>query len=176
MYRVQTIHWKSSTLYLANLHQIWLQPLGRVQSRSQYLDHSSAACVTLVSSLQCRPRHTASPERQPGHPGSELSTSGLTGKRVYVKTACYQITHWAFMMAIYICFWEATFGYKSYHLSDCYQLYISCKNNIRKAWNYQTDLSDLYQLYISCKINIETPITLSNRYETIRSIFFTTVV
>ncbi len=27
-------------------------------------------------------------------------------------------SHWAFMMAI--CFWEATFSYKSYHLSDCY--------------------------------------------------------
>ncbi len=63
------------------------------------------------------------------------------------------------MMAL--CFWEATFGYKS-------------KNNIRKALNYQTDLSDWFQLYISCKINIETPITLSNRYETIRSIFFAT--
>ena len=75
------------------------------------------------------------------------------------------------MMAI--CFWEATFIYKSYHLSDCYQLYmyISCKNNIRKGLNYQIDLSDWYQLYISCEINIETPITLSNRYETIRSIF-----
>ena len=71
------------------------------------------------------------------------------------------------MMAV--CFWEATFGY---HLSDCYRLYISCKNKIGKALNYQTDLSD--QLYISCKINIEIPITLSNRYETIRSIFFTT--
>ncbi len=81
----------------------------------------------------------------------------------------WHVSHWAFMMAI--CFWEATFGYKSYHLSDCYQLYISCKNNIRKALNYQTDLSWWYQLYISCKINIETPITLSNRYETIRSIF-----
>ncbi len=32
------------------------------------------------------------------------------------------LSHWAFMMAI--CFWEATFGYKSYHLSDCYRLYI----------------------------------------------------
>ncbi len=76
------------------------------------------------------------------------------------------------MMAI--CFWEATFDYKSYHLSDCYRLYISisCKNNIRKALKYQIDLSDWYQLYISCKINIETPITLSNRYE--RSIFFMT--
>ncbi len=64
------------------------------------------------------------------------------------------------MMAI--CFWEATFGNKSYHLPDCYRLYISCKNNIRKALNYQTDLSDWYQLYISCKINIETPITPTN--------------
>ena len=80
--------------------------------------------------------------------------------------------HWAFMMAI--CFWEATFGYKSNHLSDCCRLYISGKNNTGKALNYQTDLSDWYQLFISCKINIETPITLSNRYETIRSIFFTT--
>ncbi len=70
--------------------------------------------------------------------------------------------------------WQyATFGYKSYHLSDCYRLYISCKNNIRKALNYQTDLSYWYQLYISCKINIETPITLSNQYETIRSILMT---
>ena len=87
------------------------------------------------------------------------------------RTICLQ-THCAFMMAI--CFWEATFGYKSYHLSDCYRLYISCKNNIRKALKYQTDLSDWYQLYISCKTNIETPITLSNRYETIsRNIFLT---
>ncbi len=50
-------------------------------------------------------------------------------------------SHRAFMMAI--CFWEAIFSYKSYHLSDC------------------------YRLYISCKINIEMSITLSNRYETI---------
>ncbi len=55
-----------------------------------------------------------------------------------------------------ICFWEATFSYKSYHLSDCYWLYISCKNNI------------------SCKINIEISITLSNQYETIRSILHKT--
>ena len=43
--------------------------------------------------------------------------------------------------------------------------------------NYQTDLSDWYQLYmyISCKNNIETPrITLSNRYVTIRSMFYKT--
>ncbi len=73
-----------------------------------------------------------------------------------------------------ICFWEATFGCKRYHLSDCYRLYNSCKNNIRNPLNYQIDLSDWYQLYIGCKINIETPITLSNRYETIRRIFFTT--
>ncbi len=85
---------------------------------------------------------------------------------------CMATALWTFMMAI--CFWEATFGYKSYHLSDCYRLYISCKNNIRKTLNYQTELSDWYQLYISCKIKIETPITLSNRYETIRSIYFTT--
>ncbi len=65
----------------------------------------------------------------------------------YLDTA-----HWAFIMAI--CFWEATFGYKSYHLSDCYRLYISCKNNIGKALNYQTDLSDWYQLNISCKIKV----------------------
>ncbi len=70
-----------------------------------------------------------------------------------------------------ICFWEATFSNKSYHLSDCYRLYISCETIIGKALNYQIDLSDWYQLYISCEINIETPITLSNRYETIRSIF-----
>ncbi len=38
-----------------------------------------------------------------------------------------RILHWEFMMAI--CFWEATFSYKSYDLSDCYRLYISCKNN-----------------------------------------------
>ena len=81
-------------------------------------------------------------------------------------------SHWAFMMVI--CFWEATFSYKSYHLSDCYRLYISCKNNIGKALNYQTDLSDWYQLYISCKIYIEISITLSNRYEPIRSIFYKT--
>ncbi len=81
-------------------------------------------------------------------------------------------THWALMMVI--CFWEATFSYKSNDLSDCYRLYISCKNNIGKDLNYQTDLSDWYQLYISCKINIETPITLYNRYETIRSIFYKT--
>ena len=84
----------------------------------------------------------------------------------------WKVTHWAIMMAV--CFWEATFGYKSYHFSDCYRLYISCKNNKGKALNYQTDLSDWYQLYISCKINIEIPITLSNWYETIRSIFFMT--
>ena len=77
------------------------------------------------------------------------------------------------MMAI--CFWEATFSYKSYHLSDCYWLYISCKNNIGKASNYQTDLSDWYQLYISWKINNEIiSITLPNRYETIGSIFYRT--
>ena len=63
-------------------------------------------------------------------------------------------SHWAFMMAI--CFWEATFSYKSYDLSDCYRLYISCKNNIGKALIYQINLSDWYQLYISCKNNIET--------------------
>ncbi len=73
-----------------------------------------------------------------------------------------------------ICFWEATFSYKSYHLSDCYRLYISCKNNIGKALDYQANLSDWYQLDISCKINIEISITLSNRYETIRSIFYKT--
>ncbi len=82
------------------------------------------------------------------------------------------ITHWAFIMAI--CFWGATFSYKSYHLSDFYRLYISCKNNIGKALNYQTDLSDWYQLYINCKINIEISITLSTRYETIRSINYKT--
>ena len=62
-------------------------------------------------------------------------------------SAFYCPAHWAFMMAI--CFWdsEATFSYKS-HLSDCYRLYIGCKNNIGKALNYQTDLSDWYQLYI----------------------------
>ncbi len=65
------------------------------------------------------------------------------------------------------CFWEATFSY----LSDCIRLYISCKNNIGKVLNYQVDLSDWYQLYISYKISIETPITLSNRYEMIRSIY-----
>ncbi len=54
-------------------------------------------------------------------------------------------------------FWEATFSYKS---SDCYRLYVSCKNNIGKALNYQTYLSDWYQLYISCKNNIETAIQL----------------
>ncbi len=53
------------------------------------------------------------------------------------------------MMAI--CFWEATFSYKGYDLSDRYRLYISCKNNIGKALNYQTDLSDWNQLYISGK-------------------------
>ncbi len=42
------------------------------------------------------------------------------------------------------------------------------------ALNYQTDLSDCYQLYIRCKINIEISIALSNRYETIRSIFYKT--
>ena len=60
-----------------------------------------------------------------------------------------------------ICFWEATFSYKSNDLSDCYQLYISCKNNIGKALNYQTNLSDWYQLSIhaiSWKNNIETAI------------------
>ncbi len=77
-----------------------------------------------------------------------------------------------FMVAI--CFWEATFSYKSYHLSDCYRLHISCKNNIGKAQNNQTDLSDWYQLYISCKINIEISITLSKRYEIFRSIFYKT--
>ena len=41
------------------------------------------------------------------------------------------------MMAI--CFWEATFGYKSYHLSDCYWLYISCKNNIGQGWKLQNN-------------------------------------
>ncbi len=76
------------------------------------------------------------------------------------------------MMAI--CFWEETFSYKSYHLSDCYWLYISCKNNIGKALNYQINLSDWFQLYISCKINSEISITLSNRYETIRSLFYKT--
>ena len=87
------------------------------------------------------------------------------------RAVCLMVSetaHWAFIMAI--CFWEATFRYKSYHHFDCYQLYISCKNNIGKALNYQTDLSDWYQLYISYKINIEISITLSNRYETIRSI------
>ncbi len=64
--------------------------------------------------------------------------------------------HWAFMIAI--CFWEASFSYKSYDLSYCYRLYISSKNNIGKALNYHADLSDLYQLYISCKNNIETSI------------------
>ncbi len=47
------------------------------------------------------------------------------------------------------CFWEATFSYKSYDLSDCYRLYTSCKNNVGKALNHQTDLSDRYQLYIA---------------------------
>ena len=56
--------------------------------------------------------------------------------------------HWAFIIAK--CFWEATFSYESYHLSAC------------------------YQLYISCKINIEISISLSNRYETIRSIHYKT--
>ena len=39
--------------------------------------------------------------------------------------------------------------YKSYDLSDSYRLYISCKNNIGKALNYQIDLSDWCQLYIT---------------------------
>ena len=46
----------------------------------------------------------------------------------------------------------------------CSEATFGCKSN---------DLSDWYQLYISCKINIETPITLSNRYETIRSVVVT---
>ncbi len=70
------------------------------------------------------------------------------------------VPNWAFMMAI--CFWEGTLSYKGYDLSDCYRLYISCRNNIGKALNYQTDLSDWYRLYISCKNNIETP----NNYPT----------
>ncbi len=60
------------------------------------------------------------------------------------------------MMAI--CFWEATFSYKSYDLSDCYRLYISWKNNIGKALNYQTDLSDWYQLCISYKLTLKHPL------------------
>ncbi len=47
------------------------------------------------------------------------------------------------MMAI--CFWEATFSYQSYDLSGCFRLYISCKNNIGKALNYQSHLCDWYQ-------------------------------
>ncbi len=89
-----------------------------------------------------------------------------------LKCKFCQPAHWTFIIAI--CFWEATFGYKSYHLSDCYRLYISCKNNRGKTLNYQTDLSDWYQLYISCKINIEISITLSNWNETIRSINYKT--
>ncbi len=54
---------------------------------------------------------------------------------------------------------EANFSCKNNDLSGWYQLYISCKNNKRKALNYKTDLSNCYQLYISCKNNIETPIT-----------------
>ncbi len=46
--------------------------------------------------------------------------------------------------------WEATFSYKSYDLSDCNRLYISCKKQYI-ALNYRTNLSDWYQLYISCK-------------------------
>ncbi len=42
------------------------------------------------------------------------------------------------MMAI--CFWEATFNYKSYDLSDWYQFYISCKNNIETAITYPTNM------------------------------------
>ncbi len=37
---------------------------------------------------------------------------------------------------------------------------IGCKNNIRKAFNYPTDLFDWYQLYISFKNNIETAIPM----------------
>ncbi len=64
---------------------------------------------------------------------TESSSSRVT---LVVKLFRFLTVHWAFMLAI--CFWEAIFSYKSYHLSDCYQLYVSCKNNIGKALNYQT--------------------------------------
>ncbi len=78
-------------------------------------------------------------------------------------------SHWAFMMAI--CFWEATFIYKCYHLSDCYRLYISCKTIKEKP----RIIKLIFQTGISCisvaKITLKQP----SRYPTIRSIFISSL-
>ncbi len=155
------LHPRFGSCWYKLLWLVWIVDLHTTTSEDYFCQHIYTSQTLL---LNCLPKETRIHENiQPRHMHIGLFK---------ICSQCTKHSHWAFITAI--CFWEATFSYKSYHLSDCYRLYIRCKNNIGKTLNYQTELSDWYQLYISCKIKIEISITLSNRYETIRSINYKT--
>ncbi len=71
--------------------------------------------------------------------GLELHVGNATKVYIYIyinfPLCIYPLgIYLGFYLFMAMCFWEATFGYKSYHLSDCYRLYISCKTIYEKPW------------------------------------------